>query len=130
MYHMWESLDVFVLIYSLLTVVVTDTASIYNYLITCILYIYIYIYIIIDNLAVHITVIISVVLWPLVFNTKGRFMFLLTFEMFTFVVSRTMCSILFFSVNRGKPAFWIFDGGTLKRGTKLVSNYNTDVKGS
>ena len=132
MYHMWEWLDVFVLIYSLLTVVVTDTASIYNYLITCILYIYIYIYIyiIIDNLAVHITVIISVVLWPLVFNTKGRFMFLLTFEMFTFVVSRTMCSILFFSVNRGKPAFWIFDGGTLKRGTKLVSNYNTDVKGS
>ena len=52
------------------------------------------------------------------------------FEMFTFFVSRTMCSILFFSVNRGKPAFWVFDGGTLKRGTKLVSNYNTDVKGS
>ena len=130
MYHMWEWLDVFVLIYSLLTVVVTDTVSIYNYLITCILYIYIYIYIIIDNLAVHITVIISVVLWPLVFSTKGIFMFLLTFEMFTFAVSRTMCSILFFSVNRGKPEFWIFDGGTLKRGTKLVSNYNTDVKRS
>ena len=128
MYHMWEWLDVFVLIYSLLTVVVTDTVSIYNYLITCILYIYIYI--IIDNLAVHITVIISVVLWPLVFSTKGIFMFLLTFEMFTFAVSRTMCSILFFSVNRGKPEFWIFDGGTLKRGTKLVSNYNTDVKRS
>ena len=124
MYHMWEWLDVFVLIYSLLTVVVTDTASIYNYLIT-----YNYL-IIIDYLAVHITVIISVVLWPLVFNTKGRFMFLLTFEMFTFAVSRTMCSTLFFSVNRGKPEFWIFDGGTLKRGTKLVSNYNTDVKRS
>ena len=75
---------------------------------------YMYMYILINHLAVQITVIISeVVVWPIVLNTKRRFMFLLTrdrflnhyptkpfvicqFDMFTFAISQTMCSILFF----------------------------------
>ena len=36
------------------------------------------------------------------------------FDMFTFFVSHTMCSILFFSGNWSEPEFWIFEGGTQK----------------
>ena len=40
-------------------------------------------------------------------------------DMFPFVISRTMCPILFFSVNRRKPDFWVFGRGTQNKGTKL-----------
>ena len=61
------------------------------------------------------------------------------FDMFTFVASHTVCSILSFSVNGGDRGggervldFWCVNtkGDNFKGGIKLRWNYGTDVKKS
>ena len=127
---------------------------IYIYIYICIyIYVYIYIYIysyvpymLLDHLAVCTTVVMSAVVWPIIFSIYRRCMFffdkrwflkpfqpLSKFSMVTFVVSNTVGSIFIFF---GESCFWIFGRGAQKGGnfqrrrTKLGWNYGTKVKRS
>ena len=56
------------------------------------------------------------------------------FDMFTFVVSRIVCSILFFSVNEGNQSFGFLTGKRkgeiFQKGIETVWNYGIGVKRS